>query len=299
MLAGKRYGQGDFRLPRLDFALRRRVRRTGPIEISENHVPLTRWPEEFSDFRIVQLTDIHHGLFLPLEEVERAVELANRLRPDLVALTGDFVSFSRNYIRPVAELLGRLEARHGVFAVLGNHDHRVGAELVARALERHGAQVLNNRNLAIRRNGSAFYLAGIDDMTYRRDDLPRALRSIPRGAARLLLSHNPRILRWAAALGVDLVLSGHTHGGQVLTPTLRAFYDRSGWFPRGWGQLGETRLYVSRGIGMTVVPIRIGCPAEIPLFRLRPSTGHHGGDHAHDPASPHTHRQASSGLARE
>ena len=286
-------------MPRLDFALRRRVRRTGPIEISENHVPLTRWPEEFSDFRIVQLTDIHHGLFLPLEEVERAVELANLLQPDLVALTGDFVSFSRYYIRPVAELLGHLVARHGVFAVLGNHDHRVGGDLVARALERHGAQVLNNRNLAIRRNGSAFYLAGIDDMTYRRDDLLRALRGIPRGAARVLLSHNPRILRSAAALGVDLVLSGHTHGGQVLTPILRAFYDRSGLFPRGWGQAGETRLYVSRGIGMTVVPIRIGCPAEIPLFRLRRSNGHSIGDRPHNQNSPRTHRRASFDLTRE
>lgn len=299
MLASRRFEQGEFRLPRLGLASRVSLRRAHPIEISENHVPLTRWPEDFSDFRIVQLTDIHHGLFMPLEEVAHAVRLANLLEPDLVALTGDFVSFSRVYVRPVAELLGRLRARYGVFAVLGNHDHRIGADLVTKALERHGTQVLNNHNLAIRRNGSAFYLAGIDDMSYRRDDLPRALRGIPRSAARVLLSHNPRILRLAAALGVDLVLSGHTHGGQVLTRKLRAFYDRSGLFPHGWDKAGETRLYVSRGLGMTVVPIRMGCPAEIPLFRLIPGNGHRPSAHGHHPLSQRTPGRASFDLTRE
>lgn len=274
MLVPRISAQERFRLPKLNFSGRGSVLRVGPIEVSENRVRLTRWPEAFADFRIVQLSDIHHGWFTPLRDVERAVRLANKLKPDLVALTGDFVSFSRAYVRPVAELLGRLRARYGVFAVLGNHDHRVGAELVTRALERHGVEVLSNRSLPVRSNGSAFYLTGIDDMTYRRDDLPRALRGVPSSAACVLLSHNPRILRFAAAFGVDLVLSGHTHGGQVTTPMLRAFYDRSGLFPRGWGQAGETRLYVSRGIGTVVVPVRIGCPPEIPLFRLSPRNSH-------------------------
>lgn len=263
-----------FKLPALGLRVRRRWRGTDPIEISENHVKLTRWPEGFADFRIVQLSDIHHGLFTPLAEVERVVELANLLEPDLVALTGDFVSFSHSYAWPVAEWLSRLRARFGIFAVLGNHDHRAGADTVTQALRHYGVEVLSNRNVPIRSNGSLFHLAGVDDMSYRRDDLARALHGIPRAAACVLLSHNPRILRAAAARGVDLVLSGHTHGGQVMLPKLRAFYDRKGLFPRGWDRAGETHLYVSRGIGTVVVPLRIGCPPEIPLFRVSARQSH-------------------------
>src|SRR5713226_5126205 len=106
------------------------------VEVSEHAIWLSRLPEAFRGFRIVQLTDIHHGRFVPLEAVVEAVELANQWEPDLVALTGDFVTFSRAYVEPVAALLGQLRARHGAFAVLGNHDFRVGADEITRALRR-------------------------------------------------------------------------------------------------------------------------------------------------------------------
>lgn len=244
------------------------------LEVSEPHIHLPGLPEAFADYRIVHITDVHYGLFLPLEAVADTVELANALQPDLIALTGDFVTFSRSCIEPVAIVLGRLRARDGVFAVLGNHDFRVGAAAVARALRREGIEVLRNRHTVLRRRGQALYLVGIDDFRYRAD-LPRALRGVPANAPTVLLSHNPSIIEQAAAHRVSLVLAGHTHGGQVNLPIFGNVYARrrEGMrFKLGWDCLGATQIYVSRGIGTVVVPVRYRCPAEIPHLRLLPAT---------------------------
>jgi predicted MPP superfamily phosphohydrolase len=243
----------------------------GGMEVTEHRIWLHSLSPTFRGFRIVQLSDIHHGLFLPLHVVTEAVELANQLEPDLVALTGDFVTYSRTYIEPAAAVLGRLRARYGVFAVLGNHDFRVGADQIARALRRERIEVLRNRHTTLRRRGEALHVAGIDDLGYG-DDLVRALRGVSPGAAALLLAHNPRIIRRAARSGVSLVLSGHTHGGQVNLPLVGTIYGRSPEqmrFKIGWGRLGPTQIYVSRGIGTVVLPVRVRCPAEIPHLELR------------------------------
>ena len=244
----------------------------GGIEVTERRIWVPRLPQAFRGFRIVHLTDIHHGLFLPLHVVIEAVELANQLEPDLVALTGDLVTYSRAFIEPVAAVLGRLRARYGVLAVLGNHDFRVGADQIARALRREGIEVLRNRHTSLRRRGEALFAAGIDDLGYGAD-LSRALRGIPAGAPTLLLAHNPRIIRRAARSGVSLVLSGHTHGGQVNLPLVGTIYGRSAEqmrFKIGWDRLGPTQIYVSRGIGTVVLPVRVRCPAEIAHLELQP-----------------------------
>jgi predicted MPP superfamily phosphohydrolase len=249
-----------------------RASRLAYIEVTEHPIWLDRLPEAFRGFRIVQLTDIHHGLFLPLQAVIDAVKLVNHLEPDLVALTGDFVTYSQAYIAPVAAVLGCLRARYGVFAVLGNHDFRVGAEQLTRALRREKIAVVRNRHSPIRRAGQTLYIAGVDDLRYRAD-LQRALRGIPAGAPSILLSHNPAIIRRAARCGVNLVLSGHTHGGQVNLPLLGNIYGRSPEqlrFKVGWDRLGPTQIYVSRGIGTVVLPVRLRCPAEVPQFHLQP-----------------------------
>jgi uncharacterized protein len=242
----------------------------GGMEVTEHRIWLHSLPLGFRGFRIVHLTDIHHGLFLPLHVVSEAVELANQLEPDLVALTGDFVTYSRAYVEPVAAVLGRLCTRYGVFAVLGNHDFRVGADDVARALRREGIEVLRNRHTAFRRRRETLYVAGIDDLGYG-DDLARALRGIPPTAPTVLLAHNPAVIRCAARSGVSLVLSGHTHGGQVNLPLVGTIYGRSPQqmrFKIGWDRLGPTQIYVSRGIGTVVLPLRVRCPAEIPHLEL-------------------------------
>ncbi|MGH9803676.1 MAG: metallophosphoesterase [Candidatus Acidiferrales bacterium] len=252
----------------------RRTRRRHQIQVSHHTVELPRLPEEFSGLRLVQLSDIHHGLYTSLEVVERAVEVANGLEPDLVALTGDFVSNSPNYIAPVARALSRLRAPLGVFAVLGNHDHRVGADAVEAALDAHEITVLRNRHVAVRRNGCGVVIAGVDDLGYREHDLRLALLGANPDWPTILLCHNPAVLPLAAARGVDLVVSGHTHGGQVDLPRLRRFASRRGVrlpmrLRHGWDRSCDTQIFISRGIGTVVVPVRWRCPAEIPLLRLQ------------------------------
>jgi uncharacterized protein len=251
----------------------RRLRLHAGFQVTEHHMELESFPEAFRGFHIVHLTDIHHGLYFPAEALRAVVELTNELEPDLVAVTGDFVTRSRAYIEPAAEILGGIRAREGTFAVLGNHDFRVGADEIARALDRHGIELLRNRHTRLRRRGQTFYLAGIDDFRYRAD-LSSAMRGVPRDASTVLLSHNPRIIADAAEMGISLVLSGHTHGGQVLLPLIGGIYGRTGrWkrFKSGRDSLGPTQIYVSRGVGTVVLPLRYGCPAEIPHFILEPS----------------------------
>lgn len=242
------------------------------IELTEHRMALASLPEAFRGFRIVHLTDIHHGLYFPSEALAAVVEMTNELQPDVVAVTGDFVTRSRNYIEPVAEMLSGLRARSGVFAVLGNHDFRVGAYEIARALDDHGIEVLRNRHVTLRRNGQKLHLAGVDDLLYRAD-LARAMRGVPLGAPTVLLSHNPAIIDQASRRRIDLVLSGHTHGGQVKLPFIGCVYGRSREkmrFKIGCDSLGSTQIYVSRGIGTVVLPVRYGCPPEIPHFVLEP-----------------------------
>jgi len=222
--------------------------------------------------KIAQLTDLHHSLFTPLEEIQRAVHLANHLRPDVVALTGDYVTLSPTYIWPVARALGKLRARLGVFAVLGNHDFRVDAEEITQALRSQRIRVLRNAHCALRRGSARLWMVGVDDLWWEAADIHAALRSVPARDPKILLCHNPLGIHMAAKHGIDLVLSGHTHGGQVRLPMFGSVYGRSKLgerFVEGWNRLDGTQIYVSRGIGKVLVPVRYGCPPEITLLRLR------------------------------
>jgi predicted MPP superfamily phosphohydrolase len=267
-----------------------RRRKNSIIDVTQHTVRLQKLPREFSGLRILHLTDIHHSLYFSQRAVLEAVELANQLQPDLVVLTGDYITYSRAFVEPAAELLASLRARLGVYAVLGNHDFRVGADAVTRAFRRRGIEVLRNRHTVLRAGSRRLTLAGVDDISYHAD-VTRALRGAPGAAPAILLSHSPAILPSAARHGVGLVLSGHTHGGQVRLPILdrlltergktqrprrpRARWDR---FQMGWYRQAETLLYISRGIGTVVVPLRLGCPPEMPLFTLEPGgTAQHRG----------------------
>lgn len=240
------------------------------FSVTDERIWLDALPSAFHGLRIVQISDIHHGLFLPQEWLSEAVRQANRLNPDVIALTGDFVTYSRRMIEPAAELLGRLRARFGVYAVLGNHDFRVDADAVTAALRRQHIDVLRNRHVSLRLGSESLYLAGVDDYGYGAD-LRRAIRGVPADAATVLLAHNPRVIRLASRNGVSLVLSGHTHGGQVNIPLLGTVYGRSPERLRykiGWDRMGKTQIYVSRGIGTIVLPWRLRCPAEITHLEL-------------------------------
>ena len=240
------------------------------ITVTNQRIWLNGLPDAFRRFRILHLSDIHHSLFVPLDHVAAAVTLSNYLKPDLVVLTGDFVTYSRASIGPVAEILGGLRAPAGVMAVLGNHDFRVSAEAVERALRGRHIEVLRNRHALLHRGGATLPIVGVDDYGYGAD-LGKALRGVPKDAPTVLLAHNPRLVDMAACYGVGLMLSGHTHGGQVNLPLLGSVYGRSPEQLRykiGWDRLGATQIYVSRGIGTIVLPWRLRCPAEIPLLEL-------------------------------
>lgn len=240
------------------------------LTIEHHQIHLRRLPRELDGFRIVQLSDLHHSPFTSREQIERAVETANNLQPDIVALTGDYVSKERAYAAPCAELLGKLRPKHGVFAVLGNHDHWTDAALVTDLFRAEGITVLVNQGMRFEKNGAAFWLAGVDDTMVGLEDLPLALAGSSEAEFKLLLAHNPIILRRAARAGVDLVLSGHTHGGQI---SLRSDRNAAGRQRRrllkGLARQGETQIYVTRGLGTVVLPVRFGCPPEVSLLELR------------------------------
>ena len=243
-------------------------------EITETDIWLNRLSPAHDGLKIAQLTDVHHSLFTPLGEIQRAVHIANHLRPDLVALTGDYVTLSPAYIWPVARALGKLRARLGVFAILGNHDFRVDPEEITRALRAQRIRVLRNAHCALRAGSARLWVVGVDDLWWEAADIHAALRSVPARDPKILLCHNPLGIHMAAAHGIDLMLSGHTHGGQVRLPMVGSVYGRSKLgerFVEGWNRLDGTQIYVSRGIGKVLVPLRFGCPAEVTLLRLRRS----------------------------
>jgi uncharacterized protein len=240
------------------------------LSIERQDIYLRRLPKALDGLRIVHLSDFHFGPLVNPAHLERAVQAANELRPDLIALTGDYISNERIYAAPCAEVVGRLRARYGVFAVMGNHDHWTDAELITDLFRAEGIQVLLNEGLHIDIRGESFWLAGVDDTMVGLEDLPLAMAGAKDCELKILLAHNPIILRRAARADVDLVLSGHTHGGQV---TLRPEKSRSGRprrrLLRGLGRRGNTQIYVTRGLGTVVLPIRYGCPPEVSVLDLR------------------------------
>jgi len=246
-----------------------------PYRLTVEHrtIRLRRLPRSLDGLRIVQLSDIHLSPFTGSAQIQHAIETANSLEPDIVALTGDYVSHERSYAAPCAELMGRLRARYGVYAVLGNHDHWTDAALITDLFRAEGIRVLVNEGMRFehpKHKGATFWLAGVDDTMVGLEDLPLALAGASPDEFKLLLAHNPVILRRAARAGVDLVLSGHTHGGQI---TWRAERSPSGRprrrLLRGLGRQNDTQIYVTRGLGTVVLPVRYGCLPEVSLLELR------------------------------
>ncbi len=239
------------------------------LSIERQDIYLLRLPRKLDGLRIVHLSDFHYGPMVNPEHLERAVKTANELRPDLIALTGDYISQDRGYAAPCAEVVGKLRARHGVYAVLGNHDHWTDATLIADLFRAEGIRVLINEGARMDLREESFWLAGVDDTMVGLEDLSLAMAGSSDHEFKLLLAHNPTILRRAARAGVDLVLSGHTHGGQV---AWRSEKNRSGRprrrMLRGLGRRGQTQIYVTRGLGTVVLPIRYGCPPEISVLEL-------------------------------
>jgi len=240
--------------------------------ISETDIFIRDLPQAFEGFRITQLTDIHHSRILGIAEVRRVVSLAQQTKPDMFVLTGDYSTSYRRYIEPCAEALAALSAPEGVWAVLGNHDHYTDPELTTRALQRQHIAVLNNANTTLQRGSDAIQLSGIDDWTWNGTDWVKAFSGLKTNTVTILLSHQPTVLDFEQAKNVSLILSGHTHGGQLNFPLLGApasLFTKDLRYARGLFRRGDTQLYVSSGTGVIGLPLRLGVRPEIAVLRLR------------------------------
>ena len=250
------------------------------LETTEQKIRLPRLPQAFDGFRIAQLSDIHIGPFMPYEQIRKYVEMANALKPDLTVLTGDFVTFDARTQYSVVDALSGLTAPFGIFGCLGNHDAWSGVEDSITALfRRRGVRILRGESVAIRIGSEAINLIGTDFQSSHRfgpsapvtNLLGNIAPIIERDRVNILLSHNPDTFDRAADLEIDLSMAGHTHGGQAalefispeIAPSRLVTPYVAGWFRKPGGQ-----LYVNRGIGTIGVPIRLGAPPEITIYRL-------------------------------
>lgn len=239
------------------------------VEITEHALPLRGLPEALGGILVAQLTDLHVG-FGPTDPVFEAVWRALRsLQPHLILLTGDYIDdhhSSRSY--PLTELLCQLQAPLGVYAVFGNHDHRCGVQGTRQRLEAANVRVLYNENLCV---PPGLWLVGVDDLHEGHPDIARAFDGVPANITPIVLSHNPRLIELIPNRPA-VILSGHTHGGQIClpfpTPAMVCRFHLGCRQVAGWYRNGKAALYVSRGLGVTGRPIRYRCSAEVPLFRL-------------------------------
>jgi len=249
------------------------------IEVTRVSLKIERLAPALDGFKIALLSDLHFGPFTGEREIGAAVEAVNRLHPDLVALLGDYVSTpsigdkkpAARKAEPCAQVLARLQSRHGSFAVLGNHDAATDPDFVAGALEAHGVSLLRNSNRAIEQDGGRLWLLGVEDAIESNSDLDAATRGIPKQETRILIAHEPDIADGPAKLGIDVQFSGHSHGGQVRAPGLPPLYlpPMGSKYYEGYYRIGGLQLYTNRGIGTVGLPFRFLCPPEVTLVTLR------------------------------
>lgn len=249
--------------------LHRRIHRR--LELTELELWLREGTVGLDGLRIAFVSDVHAGSFLRAADVANLFERVQQKAPDLVLLGGDLINTRERELLLFRDGLARLRPQHGVFAVPGNHDHFFGPDigLWSSFLRDCGVEVLLNRGRRIEHGGGSLWLCGVDDLTEGAPDLPAALHGRREREPAVLLSHHPDFFFEAAAVDVDLQLSGHTHGGQVRIAGWAPIHHSRFGYERGWFRENGCSLYVSRGVGVTVLPLRVDAPPEIPIVTLR------------------------------
>lgn len=252
------------------------------LETTHKRIKLRRLPKAFEGFRIVQLSDLHVSSFMSAEEIRKYVAISNQLKGDLVALTGDYLTWDETTQETVVEALSHLKAPFGVFGCLGNHEWLTDTEdSITRLFTAQGIRILRGNRAAVNSNGSTLNLLGVDYQSRfgrleasgheAEEYLLGAERLLLPDTVNILLSHNPNAFDRAAELGIDLTLGGHTHGGQVTLEFIHPCLAPARLmtpYVRGWFQKGDAQLYVNRGIGTVGFPIRCGASPEITVFEL-------------------------------
>jgi len=249
------------------------------LQIESREIHLRRLPPAMDGFRLVQLSDIHFGETMTKEHLGRIVAAVNDQRPDLVALTGDYVTMTYHAngeqraldAWPCAEVLRDIKARYGQVAVLGNHDWDANATVVTEALEANEITVLRNRSLPVEAAGARLWFAGMDTGLEGKPNPKAMLRGVPAGECVVLAVHEPDCADWTRKYPIDLQISGHSHGGQIRFPLIGPLYLPPGAkkYPMGFYNMGSLQLYTNRGVGVIHLPVRFMCPPEITVLTLR------------------------------
>ena len=235
------------------------------LEVTTASIEVTDLPDALSGFRIGFLSDLHRSLTVSHQQIETAVKAVMAERPDVIALGGDYVTWGdRRYVEPSAEALAPLSAPHGVFAVLGNHDDDRD---MPSALSARGFTVLRDQRTQLIVRGEKLEIAGIRYWTRRESDIAHVLRGASPHV--VLLAHTPMRLHEAAELRVSLLLSGHTHGGQIVLPGIGPFGVRNYPVIAGSGRKRDTAAFVTRGVGTVYLPVRVNCAPEVAILTLK------------------------------
>ena len=244
----------------------------GWVDVNHVRLALPRLAPEFHGYRIVQISDIHMDAWMTRARLAQVIETINRQQPDLVAITGDFVTYQpERFAGDLIAALGRLAPRDATLAVLGNHDHWTDATVVRRVIGGSGILELSNAVYTLRRAEAMLHVAGVDDVWEQHAYLDLVLDQLPADGAAILLAHEPDFADESAATGrFDLQLSGHSHGGQVIIPfrgpPILPHYAKK--YPVGRYQVGQMIQYTNRGLGMVAPPVRFNCRPEITVFTL-------------------------------
>lgn len=239
------------------------------IAQTQHTVPVPFLPESLRGFRVVQLSDLHRSYMTPDYRLRSAVDMANALCPDITVITGDLVTQDKADIEPCAQIVSGLQARLGVYAILGNHDYYTDGPKVTAALRRVGIHVLINQSVRL---SPGLWLVGLDEDRHGKPDIAKAFSDIPAEEAVLALVHNPA---YAEKLSDRhcIAFAGHTHGGQIRLPVLTPRELRrigAKHYRAGWYTLDKARLYVNRGLGQVGLPVRFFCRPELSVFTLIP-----------------------------
>lgn len=247
--------------------------------IARLDLALRRWPARLNGFTIALLSDFHYDPYFSAHPLKASIGMVNDLHPDLIVLTGDFVSDpligdhkkAASAVEPCAQFLRQMQASHGFWAVLGNHDRSTDPNRITSVLRSAGIQVLINQSVPVESNGARFWLGGTDDVLDGKPDLAATLHQIPADEAAVLLAHEPDYADHVARFPVDLQLSGHSHGGQVRIPFIHPLFLPGLAKKYIWGlyKIGALTLYTNPGLGTVRLPIRLNCPPEITFLTLR------------------------------
>jgi predicted MPP superfamily phosphohydrolase len=242
------------------------------VEVNRYVIPVLHLPHEFDGLRIIQLTDLHYGPLMPLHVLATVIQKTNELEKDIVVCTGDYVrgAAAARKIETIWTVMANLHALGGVYTVLGNHDHWASTEESLHWLNKSGHINLRHKAIPLSRNGKTLWLGGAGDLWEDHVNLDQVLKDVPDDACRIVLAHNPDTADTNYTTRVDLMISGHTHGGQVKMPFIGTPFlpVRNKAYASGFVRSCKTDVFISRGIGWAALPVRVNCFPEIAVLNI-------------------------------